>query len=663
MVSSITTFSDIQNHWARPFIEALAQRGIISGFPNGTFRPNESITRSHFAAIINKAFNRPKKRQYITFIDVASNNWAAPAIQKAFEMGFLSGFPNNRFRPDDRIARVQVLVALVNGLEMAEKISPDGINLAQIYQDFQEIPNYGTQAIAIATRANIVVNFPNLKILNPNGAVTRAEVAAFIYQALVYLEQVPKITSNYIVTHQITINVSHKREFRGVWITTVSNLDWPSKPGLSTEQQKAELITILDRLQSINCNALILQVRAEGDALYNSKIEPWSAVLTGTQGKPPDPYYDPLEFAIIESHKRNIELHAWFNPYRAKTNIKGTPNVTPHIAITNPEYVYQWGNQLWMEPGAKYIQDLTYNVILDVVQRYDIDGIHLDDYFYPYPIAGQTFPDAKVYAAYQSNGGKLSLKDWRRENVNNMVLRLATGIRNAKPHVKFGISPFGIYRPGQPPGIKGLDQYDELFADVKKWLEEGWMDYCAPQLYWRIDQTAQSYPVLLEWWLQQNAKRRHIYIGNNISLLDGKTWTLAEITKQIDITRNQFANLALGNIFYRLKFLNENRQNIYDNFKTSTYIQPALVPVMEWLNNKPPEPPQGVEGKDGKLMWNRGNDSIRAWSIYQQNGNTWNLINILPGAINFVNVTAGVYAVCAVDRMSNESAGVVVNVK
>ncbi|MGH1395335.1 MAG: glycoside hydrolase family 10 protein [Trichormus sp.] len=669
MVSTTARFSDVQNHWARPFIEALAERRILNGYPNGTFRPDNSVTRAEFAAIVAAVFNVAVKRPYISFRDVPATHWAAGAIKKAYETGFLTGYPNQIFGLNDRIARGDVLVALVSGLDIATRVKPDLLeNLPQIYQDATTIPGYGRNAIAIATSTGLVASFPNTKVLNYTIAATRADVAVIVYQALVYLGNAPKINSAYLIvpprsSSPSTVKVSHQREFRGAWLTTVWNSDWPSKAGLPVAQQQSELVNILQQLQQLNFNALILQVRPEGDALYASAIEPWSAWITGTQGKAPEPFYDPLEFAIAESHKRNIEVHAWFNPYRAKTSIKGTPNVQPHIALTNPDVVYQWGNQLWMDPGSKIVQDRAYNVMMDVVRRYDIDAVHLDDYFYPYPIQGQSFPDDKTYAAYKSRGGNLNLADWRRENVNQMVLRLSQGIKAIKSHVKFGISPFGIYRPGQPPGITGLDAYNVLYADAKKWLEQGWIDYIAPQLYWRIEQTQQSYPALLKWWTEINPQRRHIYTGNNISLLDGKAWKDEEIEKQIKISRNLVKDLSLGNIFFSMSSITENRQGIADKFRSSLYATPAIVPAMSWQNQSPPPPPKELEFKNGRLNWQPGdNQPVRSWTLYRQTGDTWTLQRILSAGTNFATVQPGTYAVCAVDRLANESEGVVIRV-
>ncbi|TAE05392.1 MAG: hypothetical protein EAZ96_05685 [Oscillatoriales cyanobacterium] len=672
MVSNNISFSDIQNHWARQFIEGLMERAIVSGLPDRTFSPNTNLTRAQFATIVSKAFPTPDKQTYQPFADVPTTYWAAPAIQTAFKRGFISGYPNNLFKPENKITRVEAFLALVSGIFDANTAPPTNLVLSNIYQDSTEIPNYAKSAIALATQSEIVVNYPNLKLLNPAGNATRADVCAWVYQALVYLKKAPKIPSQYIVTigknpppALPTVQVSHQREFRAAWVTTVWNIDWPSSAKLSTEQQKNELLKILDRLADMNFNAVILQIRPAGDALYASELEPWSAWLTGTQGKPPQPYYDPLEFAIIESHKRNIEVHAWLNPYRAKVSSKTPATVSPHISVTNPECVYAWGDQLWMDPGIATVQDRTYKVIIDVVKRYDIDGIHFDDYFYPYPIAGKEFPDSKTYNNYRSQGGKLSLGDWRRENVNSLIKRVAEGIKSTKSHVKFGISPFGIYRPGQPPGSRGLDTYEALYADSKKWLELGWVDYLTPQLYWRIDETAQSYPMLLNWWVANNPKQKHIYAGNNLGLLDGNKWTVAEINKQIQITRNLDEKLALGNIFFSMKSFTDNRQQIYDSLKATTYANLALVPAMPWLKGTPPPTPTGIEVKkvanSSVLSWNNlAGNNICSWTIYQKNGNSWKLMRILNAETAEIAIQPGTYALCAVSRMAVESAGVVV---
>ncbi|MEP0871988.1 family 10 glycosylhydrolase [Trichocoleus desertorum AS-A10] len=665
MVYTTARFPDIQTHWARAFIENLAQRNIIKGFEDGTFRPNQSITRAEFAALMQATFPKPAIRPYVPFVDVPTTHWARTAIQKTYETGFLSGYPNNQFQPNEKIIRAQVLVSLVNGLGINKMVVADlKAALPTVHQDAAQIPAYATEAIAAATSAGMIVNYPDLKRLNPAQAATRAEVAALLYQTLVYLGQAPVISSNFIVNYQRTAAVSHTREFRGVWVTSVWNRDWPSASKLSVEQQKAEFVRLLDQFQALNINAVILQVRPEGDALYASQLEPWSSWLTGTQGKAPEPFYDPLEFAIAQCHQRNMEFHAWFNPYRARTDRQDKSLAAPHIAVTHPEAVLPYGDELWMDPGAKVVQDLSYNVILDVVRRYDVDGIHLDDYFYPYPIANQPFPDEKTYQAYQAKGGTLSLGDWRRENVNQLIQRLATGIRATKRHVKFGISPFGIYRPGQPPKAQGLDAYDRLYADALKWMQQGWADYLAPQLYWRIDAPAQSYPMLLQWWTEQNSQRRHIYIGNHLSKLDSVKWPVAEVEQQIAITRSMAAQLALGNIFFSAKPLLDSRLGITDTFKNVLYTKLALAPAMTWLSSDRPSLPINLKLQNGTLTWSTtANSTVRSWTLYQQSGETWTLQRILPADTKTVTLTTGTYALCTVDRLANESAGVLITVK
>ncbi len=673
MVAFSTPFPDVKSHWARDFIAALAERRILNGYPDGTFRPDRSVSRAEFAAIVTAIFTQPIQRKYVPFVDVPNTHWAARAIQKAYETGFLVGYPDGTFHPNNRIARGDALVALVNGLQLAANVPGDLVTaLPQIYRDAANIPNYARNQVAIATSAGIVANYPSVNILNPKVAATRADISVIVYQAMLNLgKATEKIASDYIVIPPAkenilnTVQVSHRREFRGAWIGSVWNSDWPSKAGLSANQQKAELVNILNKLKTLNFNAVFLQVRPEGDALYASQLEPWSVWLSGSQGQPPNPYYDPLEFAIAECHKRSMELHAWFNPYRAQTSVKRGKNVNPHISVTNPEVVYRWGNQLWMDPGAKVVQDKAYNVIMDVLKRYDVDGIHLDDYFYPYPIAGKSFPDHKTYGAYRDRGGTLSLGDWRRESVNQMVSRLYQGIKQIKPRVKFGISPFGIYRPGQPPGITGLDAYNVLYADAKKWMEQGWVDYIAPQLYWRINQTRQSYPTLLKWWTSINPLQRHIYAGNNLAQLDGKSWKSSEIDQQVRISRSLLENLSLGNVFFDVDSIVDNRQAIADKLRYSLYNQPALPPTISWQQTLLPSPPTNLQFNNRKLGWDGEfkNPDIRCWTLYRQNGDTWQLQRVLSKGTNFATVGPGTYAVCKVDKMANESLGRVILVK
>lgn len=377
---------------------------------------------------------------------------------------------------------------------------------------------------------------------------------------------------------------SPQYEFRAAWIATVANIDWPSKKTLTTEEQQQELIAMLDRAVELNLNAIIFQVRPMCDALYDSPYEPWSEYLTGQTGQAPDPWYDPLQFIIEESHKRGLELHAWFNPYRAKHPSARSPLPESHVSHTHPNLVKKYGTFLWLDPSEKEVQDLTMKVILDVVERYDVDGIHIDDYFYPYKVRDAQgkvidFPDDDSWKAYQKSGGKLSRDDWRRQSVNTFVERFYREIKALDPRVKVGISPFGIWRPGHPEGITGLDQYSELYADAKLWLNEGWVDYYSPQLYWKIDAAGQPYDKLLRWWVEQNTHGRHIWPGNFTSkVLEG--WPAEEIANQILLTRQEPG--ASGNVHFSMRVLMRNTGGINDALK-KVYAEPALIPESPWL--------------------------------------------------------------------------------
>ncbi len=432
------------------------------------------------------------------------------------------------------------------------------------------------------------------------------------------------------------------REFRGVWVATVDNIDWPTKRDLTTDAQKRELLHILDTCRRLNLNAVILQVRPSCDSLYESSIEPWSEYLTGKQGNAPNPKWDPLAFAIDEAHKRGLELHAWFNPYRAKHPAAKGPLASNHIANTHPNLVRTYGTYLWLDPGEPAVQQRSLDVFLDVVKRYDVDGIHIDDYFYPYPVKDEKgaevpFPDEKSYAAYRAGGGRLALKDWRRKSVDDFVQRVYEGTKKLKPWVKFGISPFGIYRPGVPPTIKaGIDQYDQLYADCLKWLRMGWCDYFTPQLYWPITQTPQSYPVLLDWWVSQNVKKRHIWPGNFTSQLRGTNpaWTVEELLEQIRITRATRG--AGGNVHFSMKAFTLNYKGIADAILAGPYKEKALVPESPWMGKRKPGAPslQVLRRDDGRPVadWSATNsDGVRFWTVYLLRGGCWELESVQPG--------------------------------
>ncbi len=412
------------------------------------------------------------------------------------------------------------------------------------------------------------------------------------------------------------------REFRAVWVASVANIDWPSRRDLSVAQQQAEIIATVERVRELNMNAIVLQVRTSADALYDSPLEPWSEYLTGEQGKAPDPYYDPLKMWVDEAHRRGIELHAWFNPYRARHPQARSPTAKSHISNTQPNAVKSYGGYLWMDPGEAAASAHTLNVILDVVRRYDIDGVHIDDYFYPYPLpvpgsepplaspdgtpqprAELPFPDEPAWQAYVVSGGKLERADWRRQNVNQLIEKIYAGIKRVKAHVKFGISPFGIGKPSQrPAGIAGFSQYDKLYADAELWLQKGWLDYFTPQLYWPIDQVPQAYGVLLDYWAAQNTAQRHLWPGMFTSRINDtpKTWQPDEIVKQIVLTRSKGAadRLVSGHVHFSMVALSQNRKGINSQLAEKLYQAPALVPASPWLGSVPPAAPQLVMARD-----------------------------------------------------------------
>ena len=363
------------------------------------------------------------------------------------------------------------------------------------------------------------------------------------------------------------------QEFRGAWVASVHNLDWPSKTGLSEATQKSELRAILDRAAELKLNAILLQVRPASDALYSSTKEPWSQFLSGRQGTPPG--YDPLNFAISEAHARGIELHAWINPFRAATNT-GASLAPNHVAKQHPDWVRRFGTQLWVDPGEPAAREYVLGVIADIVRRYDIDGVHIDDYFYPYPLkrGDAHFPDDATWQRYGMQSG-MSRPDWRRENINDFVRSMYRTVKAAKPSVRVGISPFGIWRPGVPATIEAqLDAYGQLFGDSRKWLSEGWCDYLAPQLYWSIQPAKQSFPVLLDWWRAQS-RGKAVWPGIATERI-GSARPAREIVDQIALTRR--GTSSAGHIHWSMKALMRNQGGINDLLRTGPYAEKAEPP-------------------------------------------------------------------------------------
>ena len=454
---------------------------------------------------------------------------------------------------------------------------------------------------------------------------------------------------------QDLVVVAHERELRGAWVATVNNINFPSEPGLSMDAQRAELDAIVEACAQYNLNAIVFQVRPECDALYESQLEPWSRFLMGAQGE--DPGYDPLAYLIEKAHERTIEVHAWFNPYRAKVS-SSSKAVSPHLSVIHPEYAYPYGTALWMDPGADAVRKKAIDVILDVVERYDIDGVHFDDYFYPYPVAGQAFPDDATFAAYQSAGGTLDRGDWRRDNVNRMVEELGERIPERKRHVRWGISPFGIYRPGMPEGITGLDQYESLYADPKKWIEQGWVDYLAPQLYWPTTQTAQAYGKLVPWWGGLTANDRYIFIGNFLSKVGEAGWSVEELEQQLQIGRDHRDSNVMGNVFFQVQAVLADQQGVASAYKSKFYQQRVLTPVIAAMRGVPVnEPIVTVEGSTAKLE-NTEPEPLRAWLVYRAAGDGFELERIEPAEASSIDLGAGTWAISAVTRFGGESAGV-----
>ena len=384
-----------------------------------------------------------------------------------------------------------------------------------------------------------------------------------------------------------------KYEFRGVWIATVNNIDWPQGGMTDPEKQKTEYIRILDMHQKNGMNAMIVQVRPAADAFYPSQYEPWSEWLTGTQGQPPSPYYDPLQFMIEETHKRGMEFHAWLNPYRAVHNIAESSIAPNHITRVHPEWFLTYGDKKYFDPGNKQAQEFVVKVVQDIVKRYDVDAIHMDDYFYPYRIPGKEFPDA---ATYRNSGSKLSKDDWRRSNTDSIIMALGIAIKKEKKLCRFGISPFSVWRNNDkdPRGSNskaGQTNYDDLYADILLWLKKGWIDYVTPQLYRAIGDSLVAYEKMLDWW-SRNSFGKHIYIGHGIYRSGGKeaSWNNpAQLPDQIKLLR-RYPNVQ-GSIYFSSKTFDKNPQGWNDSLQNNYYKYPALLPPMRWIDNEKPWPP------------------------------------------------------------------------
>jgi uncharacterized lipoprotein YddW (UPF0748 family) len=450
---------------------------------------------------------------------------------------------------------------------------------------------------------------------------------------------------------------SARHEFRAAWIATVANIDWPTERGLTADEQQAELRRMLDQAVSLGMNAVMFQVRPMADALYASNLEPWSIYLTGVQGQ--DPGYDPLTFAVQEAHDRGIELHAWFNPFRAGHPTNDGPYDPGHVTERTPDWVLEYGNLLWLDPGIPAARDHSLAVMMDVIRRYDVDGIHLDDYFYPYPANDSLgnaldFPDD---ASWRESGFAGERADWRRANVDGFVSALYDSVKAARPEVKVGISPFGIWRPGHPEGVVGFDQYEGLYADARLWLREGWVDYFTPQLYWAIDSPGQPYGPLLDWWIGENTKQRHIWPGNYASrvILEGSAfWEPEELVRQVRHTR--MTPGAGGNVHFSMKALMPG-PGADVMLLDSVYAEPALPPPTTWLGGRTPGVPVLAWEGSTLLLEPRTEVGPLVWHVREWDGHQWS-VRVVPGTVRRLEYDDAtlIVVVSAVSRLGLEGA-------
>ncbi|PJJ48094.1 glycoside hydrolase family 10 protein [Hymenobacter chitinivorans] len=478
-----------------------------------------------------------------------------------------------------------------------------------------------------------------------------------------------------------------KRELRGVWIATVENIDWPSSRTLTPEQQRREYRRILDVQQRNGINAVFVQVRPAADAFYQSELEPWSKWLTGQQGKAPSPAYDPLPFLIEEAHARGMEFHAWFNPYRASMDSVTRRLAPSHPFRQHPEWFLRFGGKLLFNPGLPEVRSYITTVILDVVRRYDIDGVHFDDYFYPYPEPGLKIQDEAAFRQY--NPDSLKLADWRRQNVNKLIEHLHDTIQDTKRWVKFGISPFGVWmnKSAHPEGSDtraGQPSYANLYADSRLWLQEGWIDYIVPQLYWSTNFKLVPYATLLEWWTR-NHFGRHLYIGQGAYRMlentrSDTTWrNPRELPRQVRLNRSYPTEVS-GSVFFSARSLMSNPLHTRDSLRQNLFRYPALVPTMPWLDAVPPRPAQNLvlarAGAVTTLTWQPGpaaadGDVARYFVVYRftkdqqptpdDPRNIVALVQHRPGTAPTLVDTSAVpgtdyaYYLTAVDRLHNES--------
>jgi uncharacterized lipoprotein YddW (UPF0748 family) len=433
-----------------------------------------------------------------------------------------------------------------------------------------------------------------------------------------------------------------KREMRAIWIATVANIDWPSEPGLSVDMQQSEMVELFDLAKEYNLNTVIFQVRPATDAFFPSELEPWSQWLTGEQGKAPDPFYDPLQFAIDECRKRGLEIHLWLNPYRAVVDTAKTSISEKHPMKSHPEWFVTYGKARYFNPGLPETRDHVATVVADVLKRYAVDALHFDDYFYPYRIAGEEFPDQEAFDEFSRGFDVDEKEDWRRDNVDLIIKQLHDTIETVRPTVAFGISPFGVWRnqADDPRGSAtraGQTNYDDLYANILKWQEEGWIDYITPQIYWHIGKEVADYAIIADWW-SRNALGCRLYVGQAFYRIDRKSndreWKSArQIIRQINLNRT-YHNID-GSMFFSAKSLRNNPRRLKEKLLRHPYRYEALPPVnsrVEQITPGVPENPVSeLLGDSIRLTWEAGFNNV-AFVVYKfeygKNANTESAENI-----------------------------------
>ncbi len=457
---------------------------------------------------------------------------------------------------------------------------------------------------------------------------------------------------------QVSAKKYPKTEMRAVWIATVANIDWPSKMNLTAEQQKKEFIELLELCKDYHMNTVVFQVRPVADAFYASKYEPWSQWLTGQQGKEPD--YDPLQFASAECHKRGIDLHVWLNPYRAVSDVNHNKTTADHITNKHPEWFLTYGKTKYFNPSLPETRNFVAQVVSDIVRRYDIDGVHMDDYFYPYRIAGVEFPDNESFRKNSRGYSADQKEDWRRNNVDLIIKQIHDSIKAIKPWVEFGISPFGVWRniAKDPAGSKtkaGVTNYDDLYADILKWQKEKWIDYVTPQIYWEIGKKVADYKILADWW-SHNSFGTQLYIGQAPYRINAtakeKSWQSAdEIIRQIKLNR-KYPEIS-GSMFFSAKFMRSNPLEIHEKLVKRYYRYPALAPANLRINPVAAEPPANARltTDNGKLhfSWEKG-ENTKSFVIYQFK--KWERKNIKDPA-NILLTTADNSITFALDKRTD----------